>query len=81
VKLSVAGRLHPLRIVVETDLVHVETATYLVNPFNGQWQQMDGGLTPVPLLDPDRGVAQVVRAATDLRVSTEETIANNRAWR
>jgi hypothetical protein len=68
-------------IIVDTDLVHIETATYLLNPFNARWQQLDGGLTPVPLLDPDRGVAQVVRAATDLRADGDETIQGTHAWR
>lgn len=68
-------------VVIETEMIHVEGESYLLNPFSARWERLAGGLAPVPLLDPDRGVARVMRAVSNPRVEGEETVAGGRAWR
>jgi lipoprotein LprG len=68
-------------VVVETDMVHVDGQSVLVNPFSLKWESLGGGLAPVPILDPDRGVSRLVRSVVDPEVEASETLDGAATWR
>jgi len=68
-------------ILVETELVQVAGAAYILSPFSQKWEPLEGGLVPVPLLDPDRGITRLLRALETPRTEQADDIEQQRAWK
>jgi lipoprotein LprG len=68
-------------IIVETELVQIDAAAYILSPFSQKWEALEGGLVPVPLLDPDRGITRLLRAIQAPHAETTDDIERQHAWK
>ena len=68
-------------IIVETELVQVDGASYILSPFSQKWEALEGGLVPVPLLDPDRGITRLLRAIEAPHADSADDIDRQHAWK
>jgi lipoprotein LprG len=68
-------------IIVETELVQVDGAAYILSPFSQKWEALEGGLVPVPLLDPDRGITRLLRAIEAPHAEGADDIDRQHAWK
>lgn len=80
-RLRVRARVDVGAAIVETDLIQVAGDSFYLDPFTTRWQRLGQGLTVVPLLDPERGVANLIRSARDVRVEARETVDGAAGWR
>src|SRR2546423_236564 len=67
-RLRVRARTRLGGVIVETDIVHVDGASFLLDPFTLRWQRLGTSLLPAPLLDPKRGVARLIAAIAHPRI-------------
>jgi lipoprotein LprG len=68
-------------ISVETELVQVDGASYILSPFSRRWEALAGGLVPVPLLDPDRGITRLLRTLEAPRAEATDDVDRQHAWK
>ena len=68
-------------IIVETELVQVDDKSYILSPFSQKWEALEGGLVPVPLLDPDRGITRLLRAIDSPHAEVADDINAQHAWK
>ena len=63
-------------IALTTQLVAVGSKLWIKNPLTGSWQKVDVGTTPAFLLDPQKGVLDVMLSVTDLKSDGSEDIGD-----
>ena len=63
-------------IALTTQLVAVGSKLWIKNPSHGSWQKVDVGTTPAFLLDPQKGVLDVMLSVTDLKSDGSEDIGD-----
>jgi len=68
-------------LIVETELVQVDGAGYILSPFSQKWESLGGALVPVPMLDPDRGISRLLRAIETPHAENADDIDSQHAWK
>jgi lipoprotein LprG len=80
-QLRVRVRARLAGIIAESELRQVAGASYYQDPLLQRWRKLDGRLLPVPLLDPDRGVAKLVASFRDPQLAGRDRVGGADCWR
>lgn len=68
-------------LLVESELVQSDAGTFYENPFSRRWERLPSGILPVPLLDPDRGIARLMSLVDGLHAQDSQLAGSVRVWR
>lgn len=80
-RLRIRARARLGGVIIETEMIHSGGSSFLLDPFTARWRRLDADLALVPLLDPDVGVARLVRSITEPRIDGREDVDGAGAWR